>query len=310
MKYVLLVLLCACDGISSHPQAVDARPEPDAPPDAGHFVRHYVIDSMLYPTSLTQGREWSVDFTGEGVPDNTFGSTLLTLAGYGVPTQKSTDTKVNDGTVLLLAELTSESPDFADAPATFTLFGGANPTPPACHNAKCRLHLDGNGTFDLDPTAIHDTPVAGVLTGTTMLSEPGHLVVTLGLGAAAVQISLIGARVRIDTTTPVAASGTIMGGITKEQLDQRLAPALADAIDAEVARDCSGGAGGCFCAAGTNGQRLQLRYDDNHDCHVRLLEFVANNDVAVKLTPDAMVEGVAVSTLAFHFTAVTGTFTP
>lgn len=309
LALAILGMLCGCDGISSHPSIPDGPSETDAPPDAAVYVRHYVLDSVRFPTTLAEARAWSVDFTGDSLPDNPLGELLVTLSQFGLAAQLHSQDAVDEGRVLLLAEMTSLSEAYVDGPTTFTMFVGANPVPAACDSQTCRHHLDGSGAFDVSATSPRDIPLRGTLAGSTMLADSGKLGVVIELGEIAVELSLIGARVQIVTTTRYGASGLIMGGITKAQLDEGVIPALSIAIDSQVAADCQGGFD-CGCVLLSSGRSLRQMFDTNNDCHVTVSELRADSDIRKVIWTDAVVDGTDVTPFAFRFTAAPATFTP
>lgn len=318
MKWTMLVVLCACDGVSTHPLANDApatdAPSGDAPPT---YARRYVIDRLVYPETSADARAWSFDFGGaDSMPDNQLGQLFVLFGEHGLAPQLRSDYSVNTGRILLLAQLTSSSDAF-EGSATFSMFAGDDPDPDPCESATnltsgtCARHLKGTGTFGIAPTSPNNAPLVGTLASGMMVTDPGRLAISIAFGDTAIALDLVDARVGITTTTSVGSSGVIAGAVTQDQIDNRLVPGMAEAIQAAFGDDCPGGPPDCGCLSGSNGQSLQQIFDRDDDCRLYASELRSNSLLASLLVNDVVVDtDTPATSFALRFTAVNATFTP
>jgi hypothetical protein len=314
-RALILVAMCACNGVSTHPLAFDAR-DSDAPPDdaAPTYARKYVIDRLIYPPTPADARAWTFDFNADSTSDNQLGNLFVLLGEQGLAPQTRSDYAVGHGNVLLLAALTSTDESFADGPASFSMFAGSNPQPLPCGNGpaesvNCGSHLDGHAMFDVSPTSAHDPPLTGTLAGGMLVTDPGILRLSIAFGDSAIPLDLAEARVQITTTTDVGASGVIAGCIRREQIENTFIPALASVLGAAILEDCGAT---CQCISGSNGEKLVGAFDSiPHDCHILTPELTNNGLLRQLLQSDVTLEGGGAATsFGLRFTAVNAAFTP
>src|SRR5262249_46518348 len=148
---------------------------------------------ITLPTTPQLADDVGLDLDGDGEVDNAIGNflpALIALSGGSFDLQGAIDDSVDDGTILLLADLFT--PSLTDASsATFTVAIGANPSPTPCTDpddpTTCRQHLDGNGTFDVKPGQFGGVDGA-IADGTFTNPDPGTL--TLDIQLAGVPASL------------------------------------------------------------------------------------------------------------------------
>jgi hypothetical protein len=309
---IILVILVGCGGdddcctIDAPPVDIMLIDSPMLP--ATHH--HFVIDKELVPTTNTQAREYGLDLNGDMTVDNQLGMVLSTLAAMGFPVQAETDRLLDTGAAIMLVDLGSDDLT-TESTATFTIYQGMNPTPPACASAQdtiCRKHFTGSASFQVKPSPI-DPPLLGMIAASKLTAGPGHLTIQLTItGGAPLVIPLIGARVEFTTTT---AMGKLAGAVTKTDLDTKVLPQMRDAFAIAVMRDCImlSSPPACGCAADTTGKTLLGLFDVSpKDCAISLAE-VQNNSLLVSLfAPDVTVEGVQALSLGVGFHAVAATF--
>lgn len=303
--------LAACgDGGSSSPDAPVDVPEIDAPMD-GLATHRYIVSQLNVPTTNNQAREFGLDLNGDTAVDNQLGMILGTFAGQGFDTQGAATATIDRGTNLMLAELRADALTQSTLPSTFTIFKGANPSPPACADASdttCRRHLTGTASFQVAADSAHDAPLTGAIVAGVFSGGPGHLqLVTTVMGTTPVALNLIGARVKLQMlTNGTIGSGVIAGGVTQSDLDTKVYPQLQMAAMMAVTSDCTNpAAADCGCAAGSQGKTFVNLYDTApKNCAITVDE-IKNNSLTMSLfAPDVMLEGQPALSLGLKISAV------
>ncbi|HTR51722.1 MAG TPA: hypothetical protein VMJ10_13495 [Kofleriaceae bacterium] len=328
ISLLALVLAAACGSSGSKPaDATTDSPKPiDAPPDVavdasamaagGHY--HYVIDRELIPTTNQQARDYGLDLNNDGMVDNQLGMVIATFAGMGLPIQSTADTAVNNGTILMLADVQATAlTDATDA--GFTVYVGENPQPPPCNgpgDTTCRHHLQGTGTFDVAAMP-QDTPLVGAFASGTYTGGPGHIPLeVIVIGGSPLTIDLIGARAQVTANVSAIPQGIIGGGIPQSEITTKVYPGIVSAGNTQIAADCNDPTNPptCGCTSGSTGATLLGLFDgdysgDARDCMLELQEVSMNSLIQVLFTPDVMLEGQMALSLGIGFTAVPGGFT-
>jgi hypothetical protein len=300
--------LVACGGSDGQPTPTGAH-------------THYVANKVFVPTSSTESREYGLDLNGDGTVDNQLGATLAALKSQGgFDIQKTIDTAVNDGSIILLVDF--QTKDFtSSAAAGIQVFLGDNPNPAACNGSAdttCGHHLTGTGSFDIAANSPMNAALAGKIVGGTFTGGPGKLSLQIALGGGnPIQLDLIGARVKASGISDTAiGSGTsggaiFAGAISKDDIDNKVIPAIPPQLETTIARDCSMRTmpPGCGCTASSTGATIISFFDSNHDCMVTADELKMNSLVMSLLQPDVTIDGVMALSLGIKATAVGGMFT-
>jgi hypothetical protein len=303
--------LVGCGEVPLVPDAaIDAEGVIDTPPPPAHS--HFVIDRFTLPTTNAQARDLGFDLDGDLSTDNQLGMVLSALSQQGFDNQLGMDQAIDRGTAIMLGDLAvyEWSPT---GMATFTIFQGANPVPPACEGPQdqtCRKHLNGSGSFSLKPGAT-DTPLSGTLVDGTLTAGPGHLTIQLSLiDSAPVTVTLLGARINV-LTTAATLSGKLGGAVTMADVNDKIIPAMRDSMQASVVRDCTmlQSPPGCGCAADSTGKTHVGMFDTNpQDCSISVEEVRDNSLIVSLFTPDVIVEGVSALSVGVGLHAVVGAF--
>ena len=327
MRRIGLVLLAACGSSSSKtpdarvadatadaPKPIDAAPDaylPDSPePVSGHY--HYVISRQVWPTNTTEARADGFDLNNDGQVDNQLGSTMASLTSQGFDVQTPTDTAFAHGTPILLADLGADDLT-TSASATFTIYQGTAPNPPACNGSAdttCGHHLHGTATFTAAATP-RDTPLTGAIASGQLTAGPGHLTVAVS-AFGAMPITLLGARAKLTPTASGVMTGIIGGAISTTDRDTKIYPGLADALNATIARDCTAltSPPQCGCASGSTGATDIQLFDTTRDCNITVTEIKNNSLIGALFAPDVTVESQQAISVGFAVQAVDATFTP
>lgn len=324
---LVILIGCGSNGGSPHHDArlgpmdmaklVDAPS--DAPPDAiadAPFVpgtsTHYVLDRVLLPENNTQARDYGLDLDNDMVVDNRLGMVISVLSGMGFEAQTDMDRMIDRGSIIMLGNVRGTSL-VNSTPASFTIYQGINPVPPACTSAQdtiCRKHLAGTGAFTIDPSILLDPPLIGSISNGQLTAGPGHLTIRfVFMGSAPITVTLIGAHVQLAASS-AGLTGKLGGAITQTDVNMNVLPPMRDGFEATVMKECTmlTSPPSCGCPGGSTGNTLIGLFDTNQNCSISLGE-VQNNSLIVSLfVPDVTVEGKQALSFGVSVTAVPGTY--
>jgi len=290
---------------------IDAYEPQDASPPTHH---HFVIDQLTFPTNNTQAGELGFDLNGDQMPENQVGMVMSALsAQLELDSQIAMNTAIDRGTAIMLGDLAAHDLS-TDASATFTIYQGANPMPPACADSQdltCRQHLTGSASFALRAGAPIDVPLSGSITNSVLAAGPGHLTVQLSIiESVPFTITLLGARVEL-TATPTTLSGKLGGAITIVDYDQKIVPAIRDGLQSLVIRDCVmlQSPPDCGCIAGSTGNTVLDMFDTmQSDCTISADEIRNNTLIQSLFTADVTIEGMSALSFGVGVHAVAADF--
>jgi hypothetical protein len=286
---------------------------------------HYVANAVFVPTSNNQAREYGLDLDDDDIIDNQLGMVLSTLAGMGFDIQTTLDTSVAEGSIILLADL--QTPDFASTTnAGIQVFLGDMPMPAACNAGEtynettktgCKHHLDGSGSFSIKAGSPTNASLGGKIIGGTFNGGPGNLSLQIALGGTeAINLDLIGARAKISGITDAAISTMIFAGaVTKDDIDNKVIPAIQKQLVPIIQRDCPGtdpnSTPSCMCMADSTGKTILGLFDvaPTKDCMVSVEEIKNNSLIVSLLSPDVTIDGKMALSLGIKATAVKATYT-
>jgi hypothetical protein len=295
----------------------------------------YVVDRVILPTKSGEGAKYGLDLDGDNHVDNALGSILSALssaAGSGsLNLQSSIEDTVNQGTIILLANLKATDLNMATGVA-LQVYVGANANPPPCTDpanpttATCRKHLAGTASFGIAVDSPMNAQIVGKIIGGEFNGGPGTVTLEITLSATAgkpIQLDLIGARSKLrgitaDKIGSDAATGIIAGAVTQGDLDGKVLPAVHDTVSGQITRDCTmlTAPPGCGCKSGSTGATVISLFDKAPaNCEITLEEIKNNDLIKTLLAPDVMLKdatGATVPALSVGVgvTAVKGTFTP
>ncbi len=266
----------------------------DVQPEGDHY--HYVVDSVEIPLDSDQAEELGFDLDGDGTIDNQLGnilSALVQAGGESLDLQASIDTGVAQGDILLLADV--QATDLSSASAVgFGIFLGTNPTPAPCTDANdmvCGHHLDGSGSFTVDPTGPQNQKVVGNISGGTFAGGPGNLSMQISLAAgSSIDLTLVNARAEISGVTATSLGSSRIGGaVPEDNVQNDVIPAVHTTVAGIVDEDCTGVGTDCGCVG--TGATVQGIFDTDNDCSVTLEEIRANSLIVTLLRSDVDTDG-------------------
>lgn len=277
-------------------------------PDGTHY--QYVLDDLLMPTTATEANAYglNLDDDPQGRPDNALGQILSTLANQSdFDLQGTVDTQIMEGDIIILTDMQTTSLTTATGVGVW-VYLGANPSPDPCTDANdtvCGHHLDGSGSFGVDPTSPTDAVIVGQLVAGKYDGGPGNVTIEISLVEGedtGIVINLIGAKMEIGSVTDSTMSnGKLGGAVTEEDLDGEIMPELHTILNNTITDDCSGepvdcpGADcrPCGCEEGATGRTLLDLFDEYTtpgdgipDCKVDFQELLDNSLISSLLAPD------------------------
>jgi hypothetical protein len=256
----------------------------------------YVVSSVSVPASDSQAREFGFDLSSktsskpDGMKDIALSEALASLSSLGFKIQPTVDTAIDQGTIILLIDV--QTKDFTNSNAAgFSVKLGATPMPAPCNgsgDAVCRHHLDGTGTFTIDPKSPTDAAVAGKVASGTFNGGPGDIVLQLAIGSTTpIQLTLLRASVKASSISDTGIMTAYIGGIvTEDELMNQIGPVLQAQIETILAANCTArtqpNACGCTGTAAT-----LITFDTNHDCMLSSTEILTTQVVKGFLMPDS-----------------------
>jgi hypothetical protein len=314
--------LVACGGGGGEDQ-----PTPEGP----HYA--YVANRLFVPTNNNQAREYGLDLNNDKTVDNQLGMVLGTLSGQGFDVQGTIDEAVAEGSIIILADF--QTTDFSSAGgAGLQIKLGSNPQPAACNAgemyecktsagaecmageagctcAGCGRHLTG-GTFSIDANSPDNAAVAGKVVNGTFTGGPGDITLKIALGTTmGLTLDLIGARAKASGMSEEKMDSVIVAGaLTKEDLDNKVIPAIHQQIEPIITEDCPDpNAADCACVSGSTGKTILNLFDTMpKNCMVTIDEIKNNSLIQSLLAPDVEIDGKQALSLGIKATAVKGTF--
>jgi hypothetical protein len=319
------LVACGGSGGGDNTQVVDPNGKPHT----------YVVDRVLLPTQAGDGTKYGLDLDGDGNVDNALGSILSALssaASGNLNLQSSIDDSVNEGKLILLTNLKATALDAATGVALEVYVADTtNVMPAPCTDptmiATCGQHLKGTGKFAIASTSPMNAQVVGKILGGQFTGGPGNITVAITLSSTVgtpIQLNLIGARAKIPGISATglgsdASPGVLAGGITQNDLNTQVIPAVATTVSAQVTRDCDPTMKAtlppCGCKSGSTGATVISLFDKSPaDCMITVDEIKNNSLIQTLLEPDVMLDdgtGTKVPCLSVGVgvTAVPGTFT-
>ncbi len=285
---ITLVSLAACGGGAS--PGVDAEVRPDAEPRIPMGDHHpYVIDSIQLPTSDSEAQALGLDIDGDHEVDNALATVVALLSSNGNDPNDAVTTGIDEGEIIHLANLQTESLDAADNVGLF-IWDGADPTPPACldsFDTVCRRHFTGTASFTVTSEDPGDAMVFGELASGHYSGSSGviFLNVPLIVGDAPLKLKVIGAHAEVDVTDTAMTDGRLGGAVPDSYIQSDVLPQIAATMATVTERDCLGTSPNC-CTPDTDGETVVNLFDTDMDCAVTLQELYDSSLLDLVLAPD------------------------
>lgn len=310
-------MCAACGSVPSSPAHIDAEQTPDIDAPSGPLGdhRHYIVDHETIPATSADVLRLGLDLNGDGTVDNTFGNAIVTAGMFGFDILGANTAAVDHGSMLMLVDFQTRNLMTTTFAGVQTL-PGTNPIPKACDNAgdtTCRHHLDGTGSFGVDPTVPRgDVLVGDVAEGVFTSAVGGSMTVWIAPFGDLLRFDLLGARIQLTGANDNGVtSGILAGGVTVTDINAKFLPSAANAMTPFIKRDCPNAVpGNCSCISGSTGATLISVYDADHNCVVSADELQNSGLIKSVLTPDLTIEGTKAVSFGIGISAVKAAFTP
>lgn len=251
----LAIAPAACGG-DDDDTTMDSSP---IDPDTGTYS-HFVTTDLILPTA---GGMYAKDLDGDGLKDDKLGGLLAlisTLATGDASLQSNIDNAITEGNLVLLHSVRAD--DLAsDSSVSWSLhLGDATAAPP---------DFTANPSFDVAADSPTDAKVIGAIAASSFSGGPARkvtLAVVLEEGTEPLRLDLYAASINGAISAEGCGAGgedapTITGGVTKEDLDTKLIPAVISVLDTILERDCMPDEGAasleeCNCTASSSGATI------------------------------------------------------
>ncbi len=202
----------------------------------------FVIDSLVFPSTPATVMQYGFDIDGaaDGSVDNALGTAIADL-GVADLVQNVMDVAVARGSATMLANVQTTSLVQADLVGV-DIYMGTNPSKAPCSSPgdlACGNHLDGQTSFDIDPTGFLTGTLEGEIVDGVLRARPGELTLEIQLVEAIgpVRLQVSGATVEIALGDGIA-SGRIGGGVTEQELSAKLGGAITALVELALQADC------------------------------------------------------------------------
>jgi hypothetical protein len=271
-----------------------------------------VVSEASVPTNPTQAREFGLDLNGDNVVDNRLGEVLAALGMQGFDVQSAITGAIDQGDIILLADLqTTSFTSAGGAGLQIKLGDKASAVPAPCADVNdmvCRKHLTGSGMFGLSASSPDNAAVAGKIVGGTFNGGPGDISLKIAIGSpTGVQLDLVGARAK---ATGMSEDGIqalfVAGALTEEDLNTQVIPAIHGQLVPIIQEDCTNTTPpDCGCMNPSTGRTILGLLDTSpKDCSVTVEEI--SNNVLLKnlLSPDVDIKGQQALSLGLKVKAV------
>ncbi|HEY2980433.1 MAG TPA: hypothetical protein VGJ22_04585 [Anaerolineales bacterium] len=258
-----LMLLAACSGQESTPMPAQA-----AAPATG-IQYHFVTNKLMIPTTREQAQAFAlnVDGVSQEHPKNIFGElfALLTSAAQGVELQATLDQAVDTGQVVSLHMVKADDP-LNDTSVSWSIYLG--------QKSESAPKFDGSDIFTLDTATPTNSPIVGSLTNGHFSGGPGAARVQMFIMGQLVDVGLIGVRLEADLSAQGCADGKLGGGVTVDEFNGKLLPAIAAGINQVTKTD----------AAAANA--ILQAFDTDEDGTITIQELEDNTLLMIAISPD------------------------
>lgn len=217
---LLLLMLAGCSALRSTPTQPVSTPTVVVTPSTGTQYQ-YVTNTLLLPATRDQTQAIALNIDGDSKQstENKFGEllSLLTSAAPGLELQSTLDQAINTGQLVTLHMVKAD--DFLNDPSVswFVFLGQPDEAP----------KFDGSDDFVLDSKTPLNSPVIGSVTNGRFSGGPGSVQVRMFLLGQLVEVDLIGVRLEADVNQNGCVNGKLGGGVTDEEFQAKLLPAIA-----------------------------------------------------------------------------------
>jgi hypothetical protein len=213
---------------------IDGGPGIDAPPAAecdiaGEPSAQYINNKV----TIKETKPGAFDLDGDTRPDNALGPVIALLETRGLTIQMTVDEAIAAGSLVMLHSVKGDLA--ASDPASWSVYlGEPFEAPPV---------FDGSDQATVASSSPDDAKLCGKVTGGRFAGGPGAVTVQLALGEGApLEVKLIGVRLEAAITADGCTDGLLGGGVTGQELDTNVYPAIAELLNNTTKDDHPAGA--------------------------------------------------------------------
>ena len=222
----LLSLACACSDDTTGGKLDGGGGGADKGADSGGGAAsalQTVVNKLLLPKSDT---EHATDLDGDGKKENQVGKLLAAFKALnpGYDVQADFNSFMADGKLLMLFDLKAKGiANDSDARLHFYLGADTDKDPKNNFSGSAALKIDASGPIGLQLKA--------KIVNRKLTAGPGEMKIPVPIGSTPTVVTLKNTTVTATLATTGMASGRISGAIPQADVDSKLVPALADALD-------------------------------------------------------------------------------
>ena len=272
--------------------------------DATNYVRSYLVNDVLLPTTGSEANSYAIDVDGDGSPENNFGQLLSVFASQGFDFNGMMDSAIATGSVVHLVRVQSTDVLLANDPAAQAnwCIGVPTPTPPLFDGTDNPSCADTSGIF---VAALSGGSFTSPAPATT--ANPVSLDFELALGTSSVTLPVLNARLSFATDgAGHMPFGQINGSIPNTDLMNNFAPAMAAMCNESIQNDPSSNmANSCKSLFDTGCNGFPGYAGDGQ---IEVCEITENSLVQTLLAPDVQVDNggtlVGANSIGVRFTAI------
>jgi len=270
---------------------------------ATNYMRNYLVDNVLLPTTSSEANSYAIDVDGDGFPENSFGQMLSALYVAGFDLTGAMAPAVSSGSIVHLVHVQSTDAAFKNDPAAQASWciGVPTATPPLFDGTDSASCADTSGTFVAALSG-------GSFTSPAPATNPNPVSLDIEVAVGASSMTIYVENARLSFTTSAAGDitfGQINGLISHEDLLNTFLPTLAmacnDSIQNDPTSDFSNG-----CKGFDNGCSGSPTFAD--DGMIEVCELTESSLMQALLAPDVQVvdNGTTIdfNSMGIRFTAI------
>ncbi len=200
---------------------------------------NYIMNKIQIPLNGTEAKTIGVDLDGDGTIDNKLGQimALVPKADDGTTVNDALQTSIDNGTIILLGRLIMNQWPSDDVMAA-QIFPGDTTSGDATAD-----DLSGTGCALVSSTADQSLKLCGMVANNSLRVGPDSIQIALSLSGVNMTISLDQAQAEGTVHEDSWSDVQVGGGITKENLNNELIPALVSWLNDATKKDPTGSVG-------------------------------------------------------------------
>ena len=182
-----------------------------------------VVNKLLLPKSE---KEYAADLDGDGKQENQVGKLMAAFKALNPTYDAQADFNkfIADGKLLMLFDLKATG-IANDANARLKFYLGVDT------DGNAKNNFSGSAKLKVDPKGPKGLELKATIANRKLTAGPGTMSVPVPVGQTPTVVSLKATRVTATLATTGMASGKIIGAIPQADVDNKLVPALAGALD-------------------------------------------------------------------------------